>query len=239
MPLTHKASVSPDRAVRYDVGMLLPESPLRATLRQSPLIAILRGITSQEAPEMGRRLWEAGFQIMEVPLNAPQAFESIGLLREAAPQALIAAGRVLCTAHVSEAKSAGAQLVMAPNLDADVARAVLDAQLEYVPGVATPSEAFSALTLGAQALKMFPAEMISPAVLKAMRAVLPADALLIPEGGINTSNMFAYWQAGASGFGIGGTLYQSNKQHTDVYLDAIHLVALGASLIKARGAKSS
>jgi 2-dehydro-3-deoxyphosphogalactonate aldolase len=213
-------------------------SQFRDTLAVSPLIAILRGLTPAEAPDVGRALWDAGFRILEVPLNSPQALQSIALLRETLPEALIGAGTVLSAAQVKDVKAAGGQLVISPNFEAGVVRAALDAQMLAIAGVATPSEAFAALGAGAHALKMFPAEMISPAALKAMRAVLPADALLIPVGGMNTANMSAYWQAGANGFGLGGSLYRSNKALTDVYLDAMHLIAFSVDLIKARGAKN-
>jgi 2-dehydro-3-deoxyphosphogalactonate aldolase len=223
----------------YDLGMNSPDLLLRTALKQSPLMAILRGITPQEAPDIGKALWDAGFRVLEVPLNSPQALESIALLREALPQALVGAGTVLQASQVAQVKAAGGQLVIAPNFDVAVCQAALQAEMQLIPGVATPSEAFAALAHGAHALKLFPAEMISPAAVKAMRAVLPRDALLIPVGGINAGNMAAYWQAGANGFGIGGTLYQSGKQRSDVYLDAIHLVALGADFIRARGLKFS
>lgn len=212
---------------------------LRTALQQSPLIAILRGITPQEAPDMGKALWDAGFRVLEVPLNSPQALDSIALLRETLPQALVGAGTVLHASQVAQVKAAGGQLVIAPNFDVAVCQATLQSEMQWIPGVATPSEAFAALAQGAHALKLFPAEMISPAAVKAMRAVLPRDALLIPVGSINAGNMAAYWQAGVNGFGIGGTLYQSGKQRTDVYLDAIHLVAIGVDFIRARGLKSS
>jgi 2-dehydro-3-deoxyphosphogalactonate aldolase len=212
---------------------------LRTALQQSPLIAILRGITPQEAPDMGKALWDAGFRVLEVPLNSPQALDSIALLRKTLPQALVGAGTVLHASQVAQVKAAGGQLVIAPNFDVAVCQAALQSEMQWIPGVATPSEAFAALAQGAHALKLFPAEMISPAAVKAMRAVLPRDALLIPVGSINAGNMAAYWQAGVNGFGIGGTLYQSGKQRTDVYLDAIHLVAIGADFIRARGLKSS
>jgi 2-dehydro-3-deoxyphosphogalactonate aldolase len=210
---------------------------LRSTLSTSPLIAILRGITPQEAPDMGRALWDAGFRVLEVPLNSPQALQSIALLREALPDALIGAGTVLQTSQVAQVKAASGQLIIAPNFDAAVCQAAIEAEMQLIPGVATPSEAFAALACGAHALKIFPAEMISPAAVKAMRAVLPRDALLIPVGSINAGNMASYWQAGVNGFGIGGTLYQSGKPRSDVYLDAIHLVAIGADLIRAKSPK--
>jgi 2-dehydro-3-deoxyphosphogalactonate aldolase len=206
----------------------------RTILSQAPLIAILRGLTPDEAPPVGRVLWDAGFRILEVPLNSPQPLESIALLREALPDALIGAGTVLSSAQANEVKAAGGQLVISPNFDEAVVRAALDAGMLAIPGVATPSEAFAALAARAHAIKLFPAEMISPAAVKAMRAVLPKDALLIPVGGISAANMAAYAQAGANGFGIGSSLYSPGKSISNIQQDAIQLVALSADSMPAR-----
>lgn len=200
-------------------------TPLRSALSTCPLIAILRGITPQEASQVGRLLWETGFRILEVPLNSPEPYASISALREALPDALIGAGTVLDIAQVVQVKVAGGQLVIAPNFNADVVSAAKAAGLLAIPGVATPTEAFAALAVGADAIKLFPAEMISPAAVKAMRAVLPKDALLIPVGGIGGANMAAYWQAGANGFGIGSSLFSPGKDISALQQDAIHLIA--------------
>ncbi len=207
--------------------MQIPVLPtlFRTTLSQAPLIAILRGLTPLEAPDVGRVLWDAGFRILEVPLNSPQPFESIALLREALPDALIGAGTVLTPSQANDVKAAGGQLVISPNFDAAVVKAALDAGMLAIPGVGTVSEAFAALAAGAHAIKLFPAEMISPAAVKAIRAVLPPDALLIPVGGIGVTNMAAYWEAGANGFGIGASLYKPGKSLAEVSLDATKLVA--------------
>ncbi len=208
---------------------------LRATLAQAPLIAILRGLTPQEAPQVGRVLWEAGFRILEVPLNSPDPFASIALLREALPDALIGAGTVLDAAQVLKLKAAGGQLVISPNFNVQVVAAAKQAGMLAIPGVATPSEAFAALAAGADAIKLFPAEMISPAAVKAMRAVLPKDALLIPVGGIGAANMVAYVTAGANGFGIGSSLYSPGKALAVVQADAIQLIANYVDFMGARG----
>jgi 2-dehydro-3-deoxyphosphogalactonate aldolase len=205
----------------------------RTTLSQAPLIAILRGLTPAEAPTVGQVLWDTGFRILEVPLNSPQPYESIALLRETLPDALIGAGTVLYAAQANEVKAAGGQLVISPNFDGVVVRAALDAGMLAIPGVGTVSEAFAALAAGAHAIKLFPAEMISPAALKAMRAVLPTDALLIPVGGIGAANIAAYWQAGANGFGIGSSLYSPGKAISSIQQDAIKLVALCADSMPA------
>lgn len=197
----------------------------RSALATCPLIAILRGLTPQEAPDVGKVLWEAGFRILEVPLNSPQPFDSIRALRDSLPDALIGAGTVLEVDQVRQVNAAGGQLVIAPNFNAAVVQAAKQEGMLAIPGIATPTEAFAALAAGADAIKLFPAEMISPAAVKALRAVLPKDALLLPVGGIGANNLSAYWQAGANGFGIGSSLYSSGKAISDTQQDAINLVA--------------
>jgi 2-dehydro-3-deoxyphosphogalactonate aldolase len=235
MALMRRASASLDLRCVYDSGMHAPALPalFRTALSQSPLIAILRGLTPAEAPDVGRVLWDAGFRILEVPLNSPQPLESIALLRKALPDALIGAGTVLSATQAHDVKAAGGQLVISPNFNASVVQAALDADMLAIPGVGTVSEAFAALACGAHAIKLFPAEMISPAAVKAMRAVLPRDALLIPVGGIGAANMAAYWQAGANGFGIGSSLYSPGKAVSNIQQDAIELVALCADSMPA------
>lgn len=210
-------------------------SLFRTTLAHAPLIAILRGITPAEVPDIGHALWEAGFRILEVPLNSPLPYQSIAALRAALPEALIGAGTVLSVAQVKAVQDAGGQLVIAPNFNAQVVQAAKEAGLLAIPGVATPSEAFAALAAGADAIKLFPAEMISPAAVKAMRAVLPAEALLLPVGGIGPSNVAAYFHAGANGFGMGSSLYAPGKSASAVQSVATDLIALCADRIRARG----
>lgn len=213
----------------------LPSSVLRNALAQTPLVAILRGIAPIEAPHIGQALWDAGFRILEVPLNSPQPFESIAALRKALPDALIGAGTVLSVDQVQQLKAVGGQLVIAPNFNPAVLSAAKQAGMLAIPGVATPTEAFAALAAGADAIKLFPAEMISPAALKAMRAVLPRDALLLPVGGIGAANMAAYWTAGANGFGIGSSLYSPGKAISDIQCDAIELIANCAVFMPPKG----
>jgi 2-dehydro-3-deoxyphosphogalactonate aldolase len=205
----------------------------RSTLSACPLIAILRGLTPQEAPEVGRVLWEAGFRILEVPLNSPGPYASIAALREALPNALIGAGTVLDVAQVAQVKVAGGKLVIAPNFNAAVVNAAKAAGMVAIPGVATPTEAFAALAAGADAIKLFPAEMISPAAVKAMRAVLPREALLLPVGGISAENMASYAKAGANGFGIGSSLYSPGKPFSQLQIDATDLIAVCADFMTA------
>jgi 2-dehydro-3-deoxyphosphogalactonate aldolase len=171
------------------------------------LIAILRGLTPAEAPSIGQALVDSEFAIIEVPLNSPEPLHSIAALTGQFPRTLIGAGTVLNAQQVKDVHAAGGRLVVAPNFNPAVVAQALTLNMVVLPGVATPTEAFSALDAGAHGLKLFPAEMISPATVKAMRAVLPKDAALMPVGGITPDNMAAYRTAGASGFGLGSALY--------------------------------
>ena len=177
-------------------------------LHSLPLVAILRGITPTESVDVARALTEEAWQLLEVPLNSPAPLDSIAAMRHACPQALVGAGTVLTAQDVREVHAAGGQLIIAPNFSPTVAAQARALGLLYIPGVATPSEAFAALEAGAHALKLFPAEMVTPVVVKALRAVLPATVRLLPVGGIGVGNMAAYRQAGANGFGIGSSLYK-------------------------------
>ncbi|MEC5387098.1 2-dehydro-3-deoxy-6-phosphogalactonate aldolase [Uliginosibacterium sp. H3] len=172
-----------------------------------PLIPILRGLTPAEAEPVGKALFAAGFTMLEVPLNRPGALECIAILRRTLPSAIVGAGTVLSVEHVEAVALAGGQLIVSPDCNPDVIKASVAMGLWSLPGVATPSEAFSALRAGAHGLKAFPAEAIPPAALKAWRAVLPAEVALFPVGGITPDRLAIYHDAGANGFGIGGALY--------------------------------
>ncbi len=176
-----------------------------------PLVAILRGLKPEEALEVGQAIVNAGFQILEVPLNSPDPLRSIQILAEAFPNALVGAGTVTTAQQVRDIKAAGGQIIISPHLDDNVVCEAVNLGLISMPGVATPTEAFRAIALGAHGLKLFPAEMISPSVVKSMRAVLPGHVRLIPVGGIGAHNMADYRQCGASGFGIGSALYAPGK----------------------------
>jgi len=190
---------------------------MKSWLDPLPLVAILRGLTPDESVEIGRVLVDAGFRMLEVPLNSPQPFESIRRMVDALGDGyLIGAGTVLDPADVKNVADAGGRLIVMPHADVNVIRAAKQAGLYCVPGVATPTEAFAALAAGADALKLFPAEQASPAVLKAWRAVLPKDLAVLPVGGIAPDNMGPWLAAGADGFGIGSSLYAPGRPASDV-----------------------
>ena len=178
-------------------------------LDRLPLVAILRGVTPDEVVSIGAALASAGFAIVEVPLNLPDPLESIRRLHERfGADLLIGAGTVTSVAQVSDVARSGGRLVVMPHSDGDVVRAAKKAGLVCIPGIATPTEAFAALANGADALKLFPAELLTPAVLRSMRAVLPSVTRFLPVGGITPDSMAAYVAAGAAGFGLGSALYR-------------------------------
>lgn len=177
-------------------------------LHPLPLVAILRGLSPDEAVGIGQALVGAGFRVLEVPLNSPEPLRSIRQLSEAlGPDVLVGAGTVMTPAQVAEVAQAGGRLVVMPHADGAVIRAAKDAGLLCAPGVATPTEAFAALAAGADGLKLFPAEQFAPGVLKAWRAVLPRSVPVLPVGGITPESMAPWLAAGAQGFGIGSALY--------------------------------
>jgi 2-dehydro-3-deoxyphosphogalactonate aldolase len=183
-------------------------TPLRDYLSPLPLIAVLRGIAPEEVTAVGRALHGQGFRVLEVPLNSPRPFESIRLMaREFGTDCLVGAGTVIAPADVARVRDAGGELIVMPHADTAVVREAKTLGLACIPGVATVTEAFAALAAGADALKMFPAEALPPAALKAWRAVLPRDTLVFAVGGIKPGNMAPYWSAGADGFGTGSNLY--------------------------------
>jgi 2-dehydro-3-deoxyphosphogalactonate aldolase len=186
-------------------------------LAPTPLVAILRGVTPDEADSIAAVLVEAGFGAIEVPLNSPDPFASIEIIaRLFGDQVLVGAGTVLEAHDVDKVAEAGARLVVAPNADHAVIERAVKLDLFAVPGVATPTEAFAALKAGASGLKLFPGEALGPDVLKAWRSVLPKETQLYPVGGIMPERMAAYRRAGASGFGIGSALYKPGASVEDV-----------------------
>jgi len=199
---------------------------LDEALDRMPLVTILRGVHPDEAVEMAERLAKAGITIVEVPLNSPEPYRSIeAIARAVGERALVGAGTVLAPDQVSRVKDAGGRLIVMPHSDPSVIRAAVQEDLPVVPGVMTPTEAFAALANGASALKLFPGELISPKIVKALMAVLPPDTKIIPTGGVDAGNLADYWEAGVSGVGVGGALYKPGKSPDQVEADAQALVA--------------
>jgi 2-dehydro-3-deoxyphosphogalactonate aldolase len=188
-----------------------------STLKQHPLIAILRGITTADVIDIATVLIEKKFKIIEIPLNSPNPIESIRLLANRfGDDALIGAGTVTDTASVRLIAEAGGKLVVMPNGNKDVVQAAKGRGLTAIPGIATPTEAFAMIEAGADALKLFPAEGIPPTALKAMKAVLPDTLPILPVGGITPERMVEYQKAGASGFGLGSALYKPGMSVSEV-----------------------
>lgn len=186
-------------------------------LKPLPLVAILRGLRPDEALPIGEILVERGFRILEVPLNSPEPLVSIEKLsRRFSPDVLVGAGTVLSTRAVNEVAGAGGRVIVMPHGDVEVIRAAKALGLLSLPGIATPTEAFAALAAGADGLKLFPAELVQPPALKAMRAVLPREARLFPVGGITPASMAAFRAAGADGFGLGSALFKPGMGVADV-----------------------
>lgn len=210
-----------------------PIQKFAAHFQSLPLVAILRGLHPDEAPSIGEALTESGFRLIEVPLNSPQPLDSVAQLAAAFPQALVGAGTVLTPEQVREVHAAGGQLIVSPNFDAEVVREAVRLNMVCLPGIATPTEAFAALQAGAHGLKLFPAESASPAVVKAMLAVLPAGTLLMPVGGISPLNMGPWLAAGACGFGLGSALYKPGKSAAAVREDAASFVAAFQGVMRA------
>ena len=195
-------------------------------LARCPLVAILRGVTPAEVEAIGEALVAEGIAIIEVPLNSPDPIESIRrLATRFGAHALVGAGTVLDPADCARIAAAGGRLVVTPHADPDVVRAAKAAGMLAVPGFMTPAEAFALLKAGADGLKLFPAEAASPAVVKALLAVLPKGTAILPVGGIEAGNMGPWRNAGAAGFGIGSAIYKPGDSPATVSAKARALVA--------------
>ncbi len=198
---------------------------LNDAMAHNGLIAILRGLRPDEALSVGQTLYAAGLRVIEVPLNSPEPLRSIRILRDGLPaDCLVGAGTVLSERDVGEVRDAGGELIVMPHADLKVVRAAKAAGLQLAPGVVTPTEAFAALEAGADALKLFPAEALTPGVVRALLAVLPKGTPLVPVGGITPENMLPFLEAGVAGFGLGSGLYKPDmstediRQRADAYL---------------------
>jgi 2-dehydro-3-deoxyphosphogalactonate aldolase len=180
------------------------------------MVAILRGLTPQRAPQTGAALVKAGFRCIEVPLNSPQPFETIKLLAESHRDCLVGAGTVLTTDDVDAVHAAGGRLVVAPNCDARVIGRALQLAMRVMPGIATATEAFTAIHAGAAELKLFPAATYGTGHLRALKSVLPKHVKVYPVGGIGSQDISAWLESGADGFGFGGELFRPAYTLADI-----------------------
>jgi 2-dehydro-3-deoxyphosphogalactonate aldolase len=195
-------------------------------LKKSPLVAILRGVKPSEVESIASSLEEAEILIVEVPLNSPEPLKSIELLsRSFGDRMLVGAGTLTTTSHVSDVAAAGGKLIVTPHAQLEIVREAKKAGLFAVPGFFNPTEAFALLEAGADALKLFPADVLGPPMLKAMRAVLPKDTLVIPVGGVGVEQIPIWIATGARGFGLGSSLYRPGDTAAAVKAKAAALMA--------------
>jgi len=198
---------------------------IEVAVKELPLVAILRGLEGDQIKDVGRILIDAGFTLIEVTMNSMRPLQSLEILANmAGSDAVIGAGTVTSVPAVKAVKNAGGRFVISPNMDQEVIRATKNCGLVSWPGVFTPSEAFDALKYGADGLKLFPGEALSPQIVKAYRAVLPLGTRIFVVGGVKSSNMAQYLAAGADGFGIGSSLAHAGKSLTDIAKDAAEIV---------------
>ena len=195
---------------------MTPIELLRRYLDECPLVGIIRGVTPDDAEAIGQAIFDAGIRIIEVPLNSPDPLKSIErLAARFGESALVGGGTVLDPDKVAEVQAVGGRIIVAPNTNPAVIAATAAAGLVSCPGYFTPSEAFAALDSGATALKFFPAENATPAVLKAQRAVIPKEVPILVVGGVKPDSLPPWLAAGATGFGLGGGLYQPGQSPAD------------------------
>jgi len=207
---------------------------LESFLAPLPLVAVLRGISPPEVPGVADALTGAGFRVLEVTLNSPDPYDSIrALTARCGATCLVGAGTVIDPSDVARVREAGGRLIVMPHADVAVIREAKRQGLVCIPGVATPTEAFAALAAGADALKMFPAEALPPAALRAWRAVLPKRTLVFAVGGMRPDNLLPYWEAGADGFGTGSNLYKPGVP-VDAVRDAALAYARGVGALPKR-----
>jgi len=189
------------------------------------IIAILRGISPEEAEPVCEALLEAGLTTIEIPLNSPRPLQSIAVLaKKFGSQAVIGAGTVLTAKEVRDVANAGGRIIVSPSFDAEVVAETKALKLASWPGVLTPSECFAALKAGADGLKIFPCSVVGPAGIKAMRAVLPAQTAIYAVGGAGPANFGEWFRAGVTGFGVGTALYQPENSLAQLRKAAIEIV---------------
>jgi 2-dehydro-3-deoxyphosphogalactonate aldolase len=199
---------------------------VRVWLARSPLVAILRGVQPAEVESICAALERAGISIVEVPLNSPRPLESISILsRSFGDRMMIGAGTLTTSSQVEEVAAAGGRLIVTPHADTAIVRAAKNAGLFACPGFFNPTEAFALLDAGADALKLFPAEVLGPPMLKALRAVLPASAVMIPVGGVDADQVAPWMAAGALGLGVGSSIYRPGDSAAVVEAKGRALVA--------------
>ncbi len=212
----------------------LATNRLKEALSTCPLVAVLRWITPEEVEGVTGVLVDAGFRLIEVPLNSPDPYVSIEKIASRfGDTAIVGAGTVMAPESVTRVGDAGGELIVMPHADVAVVRAARELGFACFPGVATPTEGFAALEAGADGLKIFPAEAISPPVLKAWRAVFAMDVPLLPTGGITAEAMASWVKVGASGFGIGGNLYRPGKTLDEVRSAAVSFVSAWQAAVEA------
>jgi 2-dehydro-3-deoxyphosphogalactonate aldolase len=189
------------------------------------LVAILRGVLPERVIDVANVVYAAGFRVIEVPLNSPDPFKSIAALAAAAkPDCWVGAGTVLNADDVRRTHAAGGRLIVAPNTDAAVIGAAIKLGMQVLPGIATATEAFTALRAGASQLKLFPATTYGPRHLTALRSVLPREARLLPVGGVAAEHIVDWLKAGASGFGFGSELFRPEYSLQDIERRARRLI---------------
>lgn len=199
---------------------------MKSWLKRSPMVAILRGVKPDEVEAIAEALAESGILVVEVPLNSPQPFDSIGRLAKCfGDTLLVGAGTVMSVEAVQSVHDVGGKLIVTPHADVTVTAKAKASKMFAVPGFFTPTEAFALLGAGADALKLFPAEAVAPAVLSAMRAVFPPDTAVLAVGGVNTATIAPWRAAGAAGFGVGSSIYKPGISPADVRVKAKALVA--------------
>lgn len=181
---------------------------MKSQLANFPFIAIIRGVQPSEVIECAQALYDGGFRIIETPLNSPSPYESIQLMADHfGDKALIGAGTVTEVSEIEEVKKAGGKIIVSPHCDPEIIGATKAQSMYSLPGAATPTEALRALKAGADGIKLFPSEALSPKIVKAIKVILPAGTLLVPVGGIDHTNWHPYYEVGARAFGLGSSLY--------------------------------
>ncbi len=203
---------------------------MRQTLKDifadTPIISILRGITPEEALEIGSTILDADIPVLEVTMNSPRPLEAIKILTEKyGPSKLIGGGTVTSVKQVRDIHAVGGRIIVSPNTNTDVIEETKRLGMFSVPGCFTPSEAFEAYYAGADILKIFPCELIGTAGIKALRAILPEDALLAAVGGINAGNLADFVKVGTNGFGVGSAIYTSDKSIADIKAGTVEMVS--------------